>query len=430
MEPLSFRAGARFCCASAGNVVRTVVSRELSRNVMSLRMFLSFFSELSKRVRSMMQRDASICFGSDSSREFLRERAWSDMFELLRLGSLRGVWVMQFRKQDSSSSRTLWLGELARLCCCLPDMEVSTDCGERYVSRWLNSTGFDVFAVFLQCRSGDGVQEQGEATGCETTCVSHYPASDHGCHSFLDPAHVLHFPLVSFGALGRLYCSAGWGLTLYLDLHRNLHRWRPNSSTTVHWDSVSLAFPPSDKSQHVASLIVSSVDADVMNSITFMSSHSQVFDAHECHTQSRLHAPWRSLQLPVHDSQVVLVPCRCKFFSCGCWCRECTRLCRAMLFSLLCSDAGMVCDTDGDYQALGTTAINITDLLLLGIEPDTAMALTPDSTWELYPQGRGEVTRWEAETGDVVSEVGDEGSHVAAPEDEGSCRSQAAIEES
>lgn len=92
--------------------------------------------------------------------------------------------------------------------------------------------------------------------------------------------------------------------------------------------------------------------------------------------------------------------------------------------------AGMVCDTDGDYQALGTTAINITDLLLLGIEPDTAMALTPDSTWELYPQGRGEVTRWEAQTGDVVSEVGDEGSHIAAPEDEGSCRSQAAIEES
>lgn len=87
----------------------------------------------------------------------------------------------------------------------------------------------------------------------------------------------------------------------------------------------------------------------------------------------------------------------------------------------------MVCDTEGDYQALGTTAINITDLLLLGIEPETAMALTPDSTWELYPQGRGEVTRWEPE---VAHDVGDEAPDVAAPADEGSPRMETAPEES
>lgn len=47
--------------------------------------------------------------------------------------------------------------------------------------------------------------------------------------------------------------------------------------------------------------------------------------------------------------------------------------------------------TAEDFQRLRETALIITDLYLLGLEPDLAMALTPDWTWEKYPRGLGEV---------------------------------------
>lgn len=47
--------------------------------------------------------------------------------------------------------------------------------------------------------------------------------------------------------------------------------------------------------------------------------------------------------------------------------------------------------TAEDFRRLRETALNITDIYLLGLEPDLAMALTPDWTWEKYPRGLGEV---------------------------------------
>mmetsp|Transcript_67471 Transcript_67471/g.152616 ORF Transcript_67471/g.152616 Transcript_67471/m.152616 type:complete len:334 (-) Transcript_67471:76-1077(-) len=47
--------------------------------------------------------------------------------------------------------------------------------------------------------------------------------------------------------------------------------------------------------------------------------------------------------------------------------------------------------TAQDFKELRETAINMPDLLLMGLETDAAMALTPDWTWEKYPRGFGEV---------------------------------------
>lgn len=59
--------------------------------------------------------------------------------------------------------------------------------------------------------------------------------------------------------------------------------------------------------------------------------------------------------------------------------------------------AGRLWESADDFTQLRETALNLTDILLLGLEPDFAMALTPDWTWEKYPRGLGEVP--EAGTG-------------------------------
>jgi len=46
--------------------------------------------------------------------------------------------------------------------------------------------------------------------------------------------------------------------------------------------------------------------------------------------------------------------------------------------------------TAEDFKQLRESALNMPDLLLLGLETDLAMALTPDWTWERYPRGYGE----------------------------------------
>jgi len=47
--------------------------------------------------------------------------------------------------------------------------------------------------------------------------------------------------------------------------------------------------------------------------------------------------------------------------------------------------------TAEDFALLRETSLNMTDLFLMGLETEVAMALTPDWTWEKYPQGFGEV---------------------------------------
>lgn len=47
--------------------------------------------------------------------------------------------------------------------------------------------------------------------------------------------------------------------------------------------------------------------------------------------------------------------------------------------------------TGSEFNALRATALNMPDLLLLGLEAEVAAALTPDWTWEKYPRGLGEV---------------------------------------
>jgi len=47
--------------------------------------------------------------------------------------------------------------------------------------------------------------------------------------------------------------------------------------------------------------------------------------------------------------------------------------------------------TAEDFVFLRETSLNMTDLFLMGLETEVAMALTPDWTWEKYPQGFGEV---------------------------------------
>jgi len=44
-----------------------------------------------------------------------------------------------------------------------------------------------------------------------------------------------------------------------------------------------------------------------------------------------------------------------------------------------------------DFLQLREETVNLPDLLLLALEPETAMSLTPDWTWEKYPRGYGEV---------------------------------------
>lgn len=46
--------------------------------------------------------------------------------------------------------------------------------------------------------------------------------------------------------------------------------------------------------------------------------------------------------------------------------------------------------TAEDFAELRETALNMPDLLLMGLETEVAMALTPDWTWEKYPRGFGE----------------------------------------
>lgn len=62
----------------------------------------------------------------------------------------------------------------------------------------------------------------------------------------------------------------------------------------------------------------------------------------------------------------------------------------------LCS-AELRLTTPEQFRELRDTSINITDLLLLGLEFEAAMALTPDWTWEKYPRGLGEVAYFAAD---------------------------------
>lgn len=52
--------------------------------------------------------------------------------------------------------------------------------------------------------------------------------------------------------------------------------------------------------------------------------------------------------------------------------------------------SGRQWSTAEDFRQLRETALNMPDLLLLGLETELAMALTPDWTWEKYPRGFGE----------------------------------------
>mmetsp|Transcript_52360 Transcript_52360/g.125032 ORF Transcript_52360/g.125032 Transcript_52360/m.125032 type:complete len:375 (-) Transcript_52360:174-1298(-) len=53
--------------------------------------------------------------------------------------------------------------------------------------------------------------------------------------------------------------------------------------------------------------------------------------------------------------------------------------------------AGRRFQTETDFQVMREVAVNLTDLLLLGLEPDLSSSLNPDWTWERYPRGVGEV---------------------------------------
>lgn len=52
--------------------------------------------------------------------------------------------------------------------------------------------------------------------------------------------------------------------------------------------------------------------------------------------------------------------------------------------------AGRHWKTAQDFSELRETALNMPDLLLLGLETELATALTPDWTWEKYPRGYGD----------------------------------------
>jgi len=52
--------------------------------------------------------------------------------------------------------------------------------------------------------------------------------------------------------------------------------------------------------------------------------------------------------------------------------------------------AGRRWQTAEDFAQLRETALNMPDLLLLGLETDLATTLTPDWTWEKYPRGYGD----------------------------------------
>mmetsp|Transcript_3217 Transcript_3217/g.7717 ORF Transcript_3217/g.7717 Transcript_3217/m.7717 type:complete len:379 (-) Transcript_3217:255-1391(-) len=51
---------------------------------------------------------------------------------------------------------------------------------------------------------------------------------------------------------------------------------------------------------------------------------------------------------------------------------------------------GDVYSTPEDFRQLREHALNMPDILLLGLEAEMAMVLTPDWTWEKYPRGFGE----------------------------------------
>lgn len=60
-----------------------------------------------------------------------------------------------------------------------------------------------------------------------------------------------------------------------------------------------------------------------------------------------------------------------------------------------CNWAGRWWSTTEDFIHLREQTVNLPDLALLALEPDVAMSLTPDWTWEKYPRGYGEVARAE-----------------------------------
>mmetsp|Transcript_33182 Transcript_33182/g.91434 ORF Transcript_33182/g.91434 Transcript_33182/m.91434 type:complete len:359 (+) Transcript_33182:173-1249(+) len=54
--------------------------------------------------------------------------------------------------------------------------------------------------------------------------------------------------------------------------------------------------------------------------------------------------------------------------------------------------AGRRWHTTEDFSRLRESALNLPDVLLLGLETELAMVLTPDWTWEKYPRGFGDAT--------------------------------------
>mmetsp|Transcript_26542 Transcript_26542/g.63313 ORF Transcript_26542/g.63313 Transcript_26542/m.63313 type:complete len:312 (-) Transcript_26542:66-1001(-) len=56
-----------------------------------------------------------------------------------------------------------------------------------------------------------------------------------------------------------------------------------------------------------------------------------------------------------------------------------------------CSRAGQTWRSTEDFLRFREQTVNLQDLLLLVLEPEMAMSLTPDWTWEKYPRGCGEV---------------------------------------
>lgn len=58
-----------------------------------------------------------------------------------------------------------------------------------------------------------------------------------------------------------------------------------------------------------------------------------------------------------------------------------------------CFRAGRQWTTAEEFLLLREEHVNLPDLLLLALEPDIAMSLTPDWTWEKYPRGYGEVAQ-------------------------------------
>jgi len=67
--------------------------------------------------------------------------------------------------------------------------------------------------------------------------------------------------------------------------------------------------------------------------------------------------------------------------------------------------AGESWSTSEDFARLRETAFNMPDLLLLGLETELAMTLTPDWTWEKYPRGCGEVTYSSPDAKEVVQDM-------------------------